>query len=123
VVITFFWAFREFLICWAPCPDRSAIIAERTQQAVAMTVLLAINLVGLVVFLLSRRRIGLRVLGGVQIADIAVTLGFGIARAVSDNDFSSGFGWWAGSVIAAVTLLLVYLRTRDQGARRPSAAA
>jgi hypothetical protein len=112
VVISFLWAFREFLICGEPCPSRPAVITARTQEAVAMTVWLAINLLALLVFLLNRRRIGLLVLGGVQVADVAITLGFGLILAMA-NDFSSGLAWWAGSPIAAVAVLLLYLRARE----------
>ncbi len=117
LVVTVWWAFRDFVVCWTPCPDRPDIIAQRTLEAAGLSIWLAINLVAVVIFGLSRKRKGLIVLGGVEVVDLAFTLLVGVMFA-SSSELMTAVQWWSGSLIAAVTLGLLYLLNGLLDARR-----
>jgi hypothetical protein len=115
LVVALAWAFRDFLICWgSPCLDRPAIVAQRTWAAVALSIWLVINLVAIVIFVVNRRHLGTRVLGGVEVVGLVITLVVG-GNFVAAGDPLTATQWWSGSLIATAILGMLYLLNRAPG--------
>lgn len=117
LVVAFFWAFRDFVLCWTPveCAGRSSIIAARTSEAVALSVLLAINIIAFAFFMINRRRPGLFSLAAIQLVDLAVALLLSVPLALA-GDWGTTLQGSSGGVIAAVLLSLLYVFNRSLAA-------
>ena len=113
LVVAFAWAFRDFFICWGgPCLNRPTILAQRTLAAIALSIWVVVNLIALVIFVGNRRRLGTRVLGGVEVVGLVITLVLG-GNLAGANDLVTAAEWWSGSVIAAATLGMLYFFSRQ----------
>jgi hypothetical protein len=90
----------------------------RAMVSLAEFVSLAVNLAALLAFLIRRRGLGMWSLAAVTVFDLAATLALGV-WVMSRSFWEHGAEWWWLTADAAVTLVLIYMLSRQIGLTRP----
>ena len=108
VVVGFSWAYRTFVFCMLPCPEGPQIVFARTLEAIGWSVWLAIDIIAFVIFMINRRQTGTAVLTAAELISLVLTAFVG-QRFFSGNDPTIGREWFAGSLIAVLTLVAIYV--------------
>ena len=94
-------------------------IAARTRTVVALALWGGVNLAGLLAFAIRRRRLSFWLLAGIQLANLGIALWIGVQQ-VSETCGQHGQDWLLPSVLAALTLLVMYGAWRRRARSGPT---